>query len=57
MTTFLHLFEFAVIAVTARLVFVWCRPFRDDGKRRFGAGWPARVHQLLLQMIDEWRAR
>jgi hypothetical protein len=54
---FLHLFEFAVIAVALRLVYVWRRPFREDGRRRMGARWAARAHQLVMQMIYDWRSR
>lgn len=55
--TFLHLFEFAVIALAWRLLYVWRRPFREDGRRRLGAGWAARVHLLVMRMIEERRSR
>jgi hypothetical protein len=70
--TFLHLFEFTVIAVAGRLVYVRFRPFRTHGRcqgrgckrcggsgevRRLGARWTARFHQIVLRMIDEWRSQ
>lgn len=57
MIAFLHLFEFAVVAVVLRLVYVWRHPFRDDGRRRLGGRWAARAHLLVMQMIDDWRSR
>lgn len=53
----LHLIEMALILLAGRLVFVWLRPFRPDGKRRLGAGWASRLHLVVAQMISEWRAR
>ncbi|HWG03230.1 MAG TPA: hypothetical protein VG164_15460 [Trebonia sp.] len=57
MIAFLHLFEFAVIALAWRLLYVWRRPFREDGRRRLGARWANRAHLLVMQMIDDWRSR
>ena len=72
MIGFLDLAGFIVVAVAARLVYVHLRPFRihrwckglgcrwcgGRGEvRRLGAGWTARLHLIVLQMIDERRTR
>ncbi len=53
MSGFLHLLAFVLVMVAIRLIYVWRQPFRDDGKRRIGGRWTARVHQTVTDMIRE----